>query len=155
MNAKIINPFVVAAFDFLEKHQNMKIRKGTLSLLKSPLMGDEVNTLIKLTGLVNGQVIYSMSKFTAQKIASWMLMGIPVEDLDGLAESAINEMGNIITGIASCNLTESGIFCVITPPALSFGKQIMALFNDVPILGIPIESDFGEIRMIVELKEAG
>lgn len=154
MNAKIINPFVVAAFDFLEKNQKMKIRKGTLSLLKSPLMGDEVNTLIRLTGLVNGQVIYSMSRFTAQKIASWMLMGMPVEDLDGLAASAISEMGNIITGNASCNLTESGFFCVITPPTLSFGKQIKALFDDVPILVVPIQSDFGEIKMIVELKEA-
>lgn len=155
MNAKIINPFIVAAFDFLEKNQKMKIHKGTLSLLKSPIMGNEVNTLIRLTGLVNGQVIYSMSRFTAQKIASMMLMGMPVDDLEGLAESAISEMGNIITGNASCNLTESGIFCVITPPTLSFGKQIKALFDDVPIIAIPIHCGFGEIAMIVELKEAG
>ena len=155
MNAKVINPFVVAAFDFLEKNQKLKINKGTLSLLKSPLLGDEVNTLIRLTGVVDGQVIYSMSKFTAQKIASWMLMGMPVEELDELAASAINEMGNIITGLASCNLAESGIFCAVTPPTLSFEKQLKALFDDVPILGIPIHSDLGEIKMIVELKEAG
>lgn len=155
MNANIINPFIDATFTFLEKAQRFKISKGRLSLVNSPVVGDEVNTILKLNGYASGQVIFSMSLNTAKKIASAMLQGLPVDELDELAQSAINEMGNIITGLASCLLTGDGLLCTITPPLLMFGKKVKTLFSDLPAIVIPINSDFGEITMLVELREAG
>jgi chemotaxis protein CheX len=153
MNAEIINPFVVAAFTFLEKDQKLKISKGTLSLVNSPVAGI-VNTVIGIKGFVQGQVVYCMSMITALKIASMMLLGMPMDELDELAKSAIGEMGNIITGHASGILTNNGIFCSVTPPSLLIGPGVNISFKGLPTIVIPIHSDLGEITIFVTLEEA-
>ena len=152
MNAEFINPFVVAAFTFLEKDQKLKIRKGTLSLDNSPVAGI-VNTVIGVKGFVEGQVVYCMSMITALKIASMMLLGLPFEELDDLAKSAIGEMGNIITGHASSILTNNGIFCSVTPPALFIGPGVNVSYKGLPTIIIPIHTDLGEITILVTLEE--
>ena len=62
----------------LEKLGKTKVSKGTLSLASSPIAGMDVNTVIGVTGDILGQVIFSMSTDTAQKLASVMLMGLPL-----------------------------------------------------------------------------
>ena len=152
MNAAIINPFVVAAFAFLEKHHKMKINKGKLGLIDAPVAAS-VNTVIGVKGFVHGQVVFSMTMLTALKIASMMLLDLPMEELDDLAKSAIGEMGNIITGHASGILTNNGIFCSVTPPSLLLGKEMDISFKGLPSIVIPIHSDLGEITMFVTLEE--
>jgi chemotaxis protein CheX len=152
MNAEIINPFVVAAFSFLENHQEMKISKGPLSLVNSPV-ASSVNTVIGLKGFIHGQVVFCMSMITALKIASIMLLDMPMDELDDLAKSAIGEMGNIITGHASGILTNNGIFCSVTPPSLLLGSEINISFKGLPSIVIPIHFDYGEITMFVTLEE--
>jgi chemotaxis protein CheX len=152
MNAAIINPFVAATFAFLEKHHQMKINKGKLSLINIPVAAS-VNTVIGVKGFVHGQVVFCMSMITALKIASMMLLDLPIDDLDDLAKSAIGEMGNIITGHASGIMTNNGIFCSVTPPTLLLGPGIDISFQGLPSIVIPIQSDLGEITMLVTLVE--
>jgi chemotaxis protein CheX len=154
MEAKIIDPFVVAAFTFLEKNQNIKVSKGVLSLINSPIVGGDVNTVIGLNGEINGKVMYCMSMQTAQKLASSMLFDMPVVEMDDLAKSAIEEMGNIITGLASSILTDNGIFCKVTAPTLSLGTEIISVFKDLSTILIPINTDYGEITMMACLSRA-
>lgn len=154
MNADIINPFVVAAFDFIEQHQKATADKGKLSLLHSPVNGNDVNVVIGLTGSIRGQVVYCMSTATAQEIASNMLIGLPIDELDEIAKSAIGEMGNIITGQATCVLASNGLSCSISPPSLVIGKEIQISFKELSIIAIPICSNFGEITMMLAVEEA-
>jgi chemotaxis protein CheX len=154
MKVEFINPFVSAAFMVLEKLGKTKVSKGTLSLAPSPIAGMDVNTVIGVTGDISGQVIYSMSTDTAQKLASVMLMGLPISDFDEIAKSAISELGNIITGNAATELGNNGFCCNITPPSLFMGKEVKVSIKDLQILLIPVTTDLGEIDIYVALKEA-
>jgi chemotaxis protein CheX len=154
MKVEFINPFVSAAFMVLEKVGKTKVSKGKLSLTASPIEGKDVNTVIGVTGDILGQVIYCMTTETAQKLASTMLMGMPVEDFDEIGKSAISELGNIITGNAATELGNNGFCCNITPPSLFMGREVKVSIKDLQILVIPVLTDLGEITIYVALREA-
>lgn len=154
MKVEFVNPFVSAAFMVLEKVGKTKVGKGALSLATSPISGMDVNTVIGVTGDILGQVIYSMTTDTAQKMASVMLMGLPIVDFDEIAKSAISELGNIITGNAATELGNNGFCCNITPPSLFMGKEVKVSIKDLQILVIPVKTDLGDINIYVALKEA-
>ncbi len=50
---------------------------------------------------------------------------------DNLAESAIAEMGNIITGQAAIGLEEQGYVCKLSPPTLISGKGVVISTLDI------------------------
>ena len=152
MRAEIINPFVEAAFSFLEKEYQTKVTKGTLNLPQSPFPGKDVNVVIGLSGSLRGQVIFCLSIETARQIASRMLCGMQVDDFDEIAKSAISEMGNIISGTATTILSQTGISCIITPPSLLLGQGMSISFKDMQILVVPLSTDIGEITVLVAVK---
>ncbi len=153
MKVEIVNPFISASVKVLETYGNKSVAKGTLSLVKSPVSGKDINTVIGVTGDVTGQVIYCMSNDTARNISSSMLMNLPIDDFDYLAQSAINELGNIITGNAATDLFKNGYFCKITPPSLIIGQDITVSVKDLQIINVPLTTDFGDITVYVALRE--
>ena len=153
MKAEFINPFLTAAFMVLERLGNKTTDKGKLTLKSSPIEGNDVNTIIGVTGDIRGQVLYSMNIDTAMKLASMMLMGMPVTEFDELCKSAVNELGNMITGNAASELGNSGFNCTITPPTLFMGREVTVSIKNSQILVIPIITDFGEIAINVALTE--
>jgi chemotaxis protein CheX len=153
MKVEFINPFVAAAFTVLENMGNLKVKKGKLSVKASPIAGSEVNAVIGVTGDVKGQVLYSMTEETAKRLASTMMMGMPVTEFDELSKSAISELGNMITGNAASELGNSGLNCNITPPSLFMGENVRVSIKDTQILVIPLETDFGEFTIYVALAE--
>lgn len=153
MRPDIIHPFVTAAVTFLEKHHHIKVTKGELTPAKSPFPGKDVNVVIGLSGGLQGQVIFCLSLETAGRIASTMLYDIPADEFDEIAKSAVSEMGNIICGNAITSLCQMGISCIITPPSLVLGQEICISFKDLQILVVPLNSDIGEITVLVALKE--
>ena len=53
-----------------------------------------------------------------------MMMGMPVEELDSLAQSAISEMSNMVCANACTNFAAAGIADLdISPPTLLLGKN--------------------------------
>ncbi len=154
MKVEFINPFVSAAYFVLERFGKTEVSRGDLKLIASPIEGKEVNTVIGVNGDILGQVIYSMSKETALNVASLMMMGMPVTELDEICKSAVNELGNIITGNAATELGNSGFFCNLTPPTLFIGSEIQVSVRDMQVLIIPINSDLGELTIYVALRES-
>lgn len=153
MRVEFINPFLNAALMVLEKLGNTKFEKGKLSLESSPIEGNDVNTILGVTGDIRGQVLYSMTLETATKVASSMMMGIPVNEFDELCKSAVSELGNMITGNAASELGNAGFKCTITPPTLIMGKEVVVSIKNLQILVIPVVTDFGEIIINVALSE--
>jgi len=85
---------------------------------KGPLTGSDVNTIIGVTGQLEGQVIYTFEEKVAVRIAS-ALIGETVDGLDDMAKSAVAELTNVMTGNAAISLSENGYSCVLTPPTCS------------------------------------
>lgn len=151
MKVEVIGPFAEQAAMVLEKELGAKPRRGDLSLKPSPFPASDLNVIIGVTGDIEGQVVYSMSLSTAQWIASTM-MGMEADISDEIARSAINELGNMVTGRAMTALSRNGYSAIITPPSLFVGKD-MIVTTVMPILGIPLLFDDGRIDINVALRE--
>lgn len=77
--------------------------------------------LIGVTGEMRGQVVLSIDEKKACEIASRMMMGMPVPELDDMAISAISELGNMIMGNAATVFSVRNIGIDITPPTVGRG----------------------------------
>ena len=93
-----------------------------------------------------------MSERTAKAMASAM-MGEPVPVFDELAESAIAEMGNIITGQATIRFEECGYECKLSPPTLVSGVGVVISTLDIQRLIIPLEMPVGYLEICVALRQ--
>lgn len=90
-----------------------------------------------ITGQVKGQVLLDIKEQSAKNIASCMMMGMPVEELDSMALSAISELGNMIMGNAATIFSNSNLLVDITPPSTLIGRLVIDRYYSVNI-GIPI-----------------
>jgi len=155
MRVEFINPFVKAAYDVLEQEVQAEIKKGQLSIEESSVTTqDDVTVLIGVTGQLAGVVMYSLSERTAKSLVSRML-GQPVPVFDDMVESAVAEMGNVISGLASAQLEANGFVCHIAPPTVIVGRGVIISTVNIKKLVIPLETQYGNLRIAVALKETG
>lgn len=152
MKIAYINPFVAAATNVLKKETKGEVKRGPLSVSSESVTCDEITALVSVAGDIYGMVMYSMSERTAKGIVSRMT-GEPVPVFDQLAQSAIGEMGNVITGIASSSLEEAGYACRIAPPTLIMGRGVYISTVQLQRLVIPIETEVGDLTISVALNE--
>ncbi len=151
LKAGFVNPFLEAAYKFLQDELKVEITRGQLRLDSGKATSGEVNVAIGVTGEAKGVVLYSMSEKTAKQIAS-ILIGEPVPLFQELAQSAIAEMGNIITGQAAGGLEAQGFECNLTPPTIITGKGVMISTMDIQRLVIPLELSAGFMEISVALR---
>lgn len=152
MNVKFLNPFVESAFEVLKAETGYNLRRGDLGLEKSVYVTEDLTVILSLVGQVEGTVFYSMSQPTALALVSPM-MGSEVETLDQLAQSAIAELGNVITGRASVKLAQAGYESVISPPTLLLGNGARISTLDFPRLIVPLEFERGQVTIHLALRE--
>lgn len=152
MNVKFMSPFVEAASEVLTAEVNVATTRGVLALQKSALTSNDVTVLISLVGQVQGVVLYGLSTATALALVSRM-MGQDFSAFDGLAQSGIAELGNVITGRATIKLSESGFVSNISPPTLIHGKGITISTLDFARIVVPLTSELGEIVVHLALRE--
>jgi chemotaxis protein CheX len=153
LKVEFVNPFIQAATEVLESELGGEAQRGELRLQKSAITTDEVTALVGVAGTVRGMVLYSMSEATALGIVS-RVMGKQFAELDGVAQSGIGELGNVITGRAGVLLSEAGYPSNITPPALVLGKGTMVTTLELNRLIFPLETEMGNLDIQVVLKAA-
>jgi len=153
MKVEFILPFVKGAVDVLKAEANADVEKGTLSIEESSMTTQEdVTVLIGVTGQLQGVVMYSLSERTARNLVSTMLNErIPV--FNDMVESAIAEMGNVISGIASAELEAAGYICKIAPPTMIQGRGVIISTINIKRLVIPLGTPLGELKISVALRE--
>lgn len=100
MKVEFINPFVAAVVHVLHTETGEPPRKGELRLEDQHYTTSDITVVIGVVGKVSGAVLLGFTQRTDLGVVSAML-GQPVERLDKLAESAIGEIGNMVTGRAS------------------------------------------------------
>lgn len=149
---ELIAPFVEAAAKVIMQECSEVVGKGQLHRVRSPQTSNDVSAMIAVTGGVAGLVIYSMSQATAMGFASRMI-GEPVTELHELAQSAIAELANMITGQASIKLEASGFPTDMSPPVLLLGHgSSIATFN-LTRLVVPLVVSFGEFAIDIAIRE--
>lgn len=155
MNVEHINPFIEASKTVMKTVANIDISLGRVYLKTSPYSSETLVVVVGLMGELRGQVIFSMDKNVAFKIASAMMMGMSITKLDEMSKSAIAESTNMILGNAATLFYNRGINIQITPPSLMMGNNIQISTPNMKILSIPlILSTGGKIEMDIALAEA-
>lgn len=152
VKAEFVNPFVSAAFQVLQTETRAEVTKGGVTLQDSPLVSDEVTVLIGVVGRAQGLVLYGMSEKTALGLVGAMT-GESVALFETMAESAVAELGNVITGLASGELEQAGYPCKIAPPSVVVGRGTSISTLAIKRLVIPLVTKHGDITVHVALRE--
>lgn len=152
MKAEFVNPFVTSAFEVLQHELHVQPTRGQLSASDSRLVGDDVNVIVSVTGDVRGVAIYSLTEKTAKAFCGAMT-GETVPVYDEMVQSAIAEMGNVITGRAAAMLDKAGYRCDISPPSVITGRGMMISTLGLPHLVLPVHTPLGDVLVRVALEE--
>lgn len=154
MNVEYINPFIEASRTVIKTVANIDVSLGKVYLKASPYSSETLVVIVGLMGQLQGQVIFSMDKPVAFQIASAMMMGMTITELDEMSKSAIAESANMILGNAATILYGKGIKIEITPPSLMMGNNIQISTPNMKTLCIPlILSSGGTIELDVALMD--
>lgn len=152
LNIELAKPFVDATYDFLNLEIGLQVTKEPAAATTTQGTSQEINVIIGITGAVSGQMIYGMSMTTAKSIAGLML-GRQIDSLDRTAQSALCELGNMVSGMAISRYDEQHSDVALTPPSLIAGKNIFISTLKLGCLRVSCISEIGTIDVTVALKE--
>ena len=139
-----INPFLQSSISIFESVTQIKPSVGKPGLASLDFMDATFVIQVGVTGELKGQVLIVMSIDNAKDIASKMMMGMPDNELDDLATSALSELGNMIMGNTATIFSTQNTHIDITPPMALVGSQLR-LSSDIQALKIPMLCDGAEI----------
>lgn len=152
LNAELVNPFVEAAFEVFIRGAEIELKRASLSIRQCSVTTRPVNVHINFSGEIHGQIFYGMSVQTAKQIASKMI-GQRLRMLNDFAQSALSELGNMITGHATAKLEEFYPNLNISPPTVIIGDDVLVSTVDVNRLYILLDSDIGEVEISVVIEK--
>lgn len=137
VDVKHINPFLQSSISIIESVTGMKLTVSKPE--KTDFVFKETTYAIQVgvVGEMKGQVILAMNDSHAKIIASKMMFGMPVEVLDEMSKSALNELSNMIMGNTATIFSTQGIMIDITPPLAVYGCDLK-LTSDVEGLRVPL-----------------
>lgn len=124
MDVRLINPFIGAVTGIMPQIGFSNITRKGISLKEKKFMASGVVLTLGIVGDKKGNVVYSIDMDGAKKIASTMMMGMPVEELDDMSKSALSELSNMLTANASINFSNDGINVDISVPTMMYGEEI-------------------------------
>ncbi len=148
MNIEYINPFIEASQTVLKQVANVDAKLGKVFLKSAPYMGESILIIVGITGKIRGQAIFTMNKNVAFKVASAMMYGMPVDELNEISKSALSELTNMILGNTATILYNKGIGIEITPPSLLFGENLQITPSKMKTICIPLYLSDDEILEI-------
>lgn len=140
MDAKYINPFIDSFYNILPQIGFSNVTREDVTVKNSV---ESLGILINLgiVGDIKGNIVYNIEGENGKKIASKMMMGLPVEELNEMAQSALSELSNMLTANASINFSNIGVNVNISTPTLMYGQDIKIKLNTDKILNIKIVAD--------------
>ncbi|MGJ0908158.1 chemotaxis protein CheX, partial [Clostridium botulinum] len=140
MDAKYINPFIDSFYNILPQIGFSNVTREDVTVKNNV---ESLGILINLgiVGDIKGNIVYNIEGENGKKIASKMMMGLPVEELNEMAQSALSELSNMLTANASINFSNIGVNVNISTPTLMYGQDIKIKLNTDKILNIKIVAD--------------
>jgi len=116
MNVAYVNPFVQGAQSVLATLCAETPALGQVHVKSMPYSVAEISVSVSIHGHFAGDVVFNMEESAACFIVSKMMMGMPVPALDAMAQSALQELGNMISGNVATLFSGKNIIVDITTP---------------------------------------
>ena len=151
MGIKMIKPFVDAITDVLPQLGFQSVTQKGITFKTKKIVASGVMITLGIVGDKKGNVVYSLNKEGAKNIASIMMMGMPVEELDDMAKSALSELANMLTANAGINFSNDNITVDISVPTLMYGEEIELSMNKDEIICIEFDVDGINLEISIAL----
>ena len=152
MDAKLVNPFIDALVSVMPMMGFDVPKRAKMGVKNQTCKGLGVSILVGFTKGIRGNVVYNMSAEAAKFIASKMMMGMPIAELDDMAQSALSEMSNMLTANAATNLAAMGLTVDISTPSLTVGEsfQIKISNENYLVVDMDIGGQIMELNIAVQ-----
>lgn len=150
-SSELVGHFVNATFEFLTMEIGVQTTKGTTLAFYTEGTSHDVNIIIEIDGVVSGHIIYGLSISMARSVAEAML-GRQIKSLDGNAQSALLELGNMISGMAISRFDDKYSDVMLTAPVFVVGKNIYIAGNEIGYSHTSLKSDIGDMSLTVALQ---
>ena len=141
MDVRYVNPFIDAITNIMPQLGFQSVVRGGVKTGDQFVESKGVTILVGLTDDARGNVAYNMTEEAAMKIASTMMMGMPVAQMDEMEQSAISELTNMVTGNAATNFESLNMKVDISPPSLVVGQKFKAKLSNGKFLIIEMVVD--------------
>ncbi|WP_051569290.1 chemotaxis protein CheX [Alkaliphilus transvaalensis] len=152
MKEQLVKPFLKALQDILNQITGMSMEIIDTNNNADKCFTKDVAIMIGITGQLEGQTIINLDETLAKVIASNMMGGMTVTELDEISKSAVAELGNMVLGNAAIQLSNEGCIIDITPPTLVTKEVNYQVIENQPIVSTVLQNNFGEIEMNLALK---
>lgn len=153
MNVEYLNPVIKASTFVISQTCGITPSIGKPYLTQTDYDHEVFIVMLGITGRLHGQVMLVMNVKTACDIASKMMMGMEVNELNDMARSALGELMNMMMGNAMTNFSEMGILLDITPPTMMKTKSINLNVSNSQMICVPIDYNGDTIELNIAVKE--
>jgi len=154
MKAEYANVFVESAVHVFQQELGIHMTRQSLQRKQAPVPSLPVSIVLGVTGSVRGQVVYAMDRSFAKDIAHAMMPNKLPRVLDGLINSAVGEIANMVTGQASIAIAGQDRLIHVTPPAVFTGTDLVVDFLEVPTICLRMLSEMGVLEINIAFVEA-
>ncbi|ORU00465.1 Chemotaxis protein CheX [Anaerovibrio sp. JC8] len=153
MDVKLVNPFIDAFTTVLPQMGFPTPQRTGMTVNEQNAVSQGVAVIVGFTKEIRGNVVYNMSEDTAKFIASTMMMGMPVENFDEMAQSAISEMSNMLTANAATNLTALGLEVDISTPSLTVGNDFQIKISNEQYLCVIMDVSGHQVEIDIAVQQ--
>ncbi len=153
MDVKRVNPFIEAFSAVMPQLGFSEVKTGSLSVKSKEIGCSGIVIVLGLLGDFKGNVAYIMETEAAKKIASVMMMGMPVEEIDEMAGSALSELSNMLTANAATCLDNIGVSIEISTPTLLEGENMSVQMSSDQVLCVELLADGIPLEINLAFKE--
>lgn len=138
-----INPFLQSTMSVFESVTQMKLAVGKPAMADFAFTEPTYSITVGVVGQMKGQAVLAMNVENAKVIASKMMFGMPIAELDEMACSALNELSNMIMGNTATVFSTQGKVIDITPPISMIGTDLQ-IKSDIDPIAVPLMFDGAE-----------
>lgn len=152
MGVKYANPFIESFTTIMPQLGYNHIQSGDLTQKDQELVNSGVNIIVGIVGEIKGNVVYSIDLENAKNIASTMMMGMPVDELDEMSKSALSELANMLTAGAATAFYDMGIKVDISTPTLLEGENISIKMSSNQVLSVRLLADETAVEINIAIE---
>ncbi|MDD6401659.1 MAG: chemotaxis protein CheX [Lachnospiraceae bacterium] len=137
IDVKHVNCFLQSSISVVDTVTQVKLTVGKPEKTDFKINKTSYVIQVGVVGEMKGQVMLAIEDENAKDIASRMMFGMEVKELDEMASSALNELGNMIMGNTATIFSTQGIKIDITPPLSVYGNDFV-LKTDIAGIKVPL-----------------
>src|SRR5947208_3702513 len=153
MKMELIQPFINAADAVLSQGLQSPMAIGNLSMEEEAYRRKGVAAMIRLTGDIEGRIIFDLAPQTAAQVAS-RFAGTELPESDDLVREAVCELANQVIGNAVATLNDQGFHFRVHPPQLHTSEHGPKSTEDTEALVLCFETESGSVVMNIALRYA-